>query len=212
MFLNDVEYKHVLDLMDGKIEKTPLLAELTAWMKSEFDVEIYDYICDHTNNGLTRLRVVVWDYHIQNFMRDGVNYDPKIQKKIQVTFASLARKYKVHSEYHDENAIFVGCETVSDQINSKTLWNARMQIFDLKQGDIWKIEIIFERVHIFYETDAQVEQHEQDGISKALRQKIGEIMKKQDKYNVFEDGVSCVFTSHQTLNEKYKGSMFYYTR
>lgn len=212
MFLSDEEYQHVLDLLDGKIEKSPLLVELAAWAMEEFSLKIYDYICDHTNNGLTRLRVIVWDDKAQKAMRDGVNYSKEKQQQFQQKFAALARKYNAHPEYHNENNIFVTWSAVKDQIIDKALWDVRTQISDLKQGDIWKITIIFEQVHIFYETDAQIEQHEQDGSSEALRQKIGEICRRNDKYQVFDNGVSCVFTSHQTLNEKYKGSMFYYTR
>ena len=57
MFLNDEEYEQVLALIDGRAPKSPLLQELTLWVKQEFNVDIYDYICDKTKNGLTRLRV-----------------------------------------------------------------------------------------------------------------------------------------------------------
>lgn len=57
MFLNDEEYEQVLALIDGRTPKSPLLQELTLWVKQEFNVDIYDYICDKTKNGLTRLRV-----------------------------------------------------------------------------------------------------------------------------------------------------------
>lgn len=212
MFLTDAEYNHVTGLLNGTISPTPLLQELSAWTKENFQVDIYDYCCDSTVNGLTRMRVVVRDYKAQDFMKDGVNYNPKIQRRFQEKFAELARKYGVHPEYHNADDIFVCCETVRDQIAGKTLWQARDQIYALKTGDIWKIEIIFSSVHIFYETDEQVERHSEDGTSELLRQKISSIVKYYDRYEAFESGVSCVFTSHQTLDEKYKGSMFYYTR
>ena len=56
MFLEEQEYQHVLALLDKKIEKTPILEELALWVKQEFDVDIHDYVCDKTKNGLTRLR------------------------------------------------------------------------------------------------------------------------------------------------------------
>lgn len=212
MFLDEQEYNHVLALLDGKIEKSPLLQELTIWVKQEFDVEIYDYLCDQTVNGLTRLRVVVWDNKIVKKFRKGANYDTKKQKKFQIKFAELARKYQLHPEYHSANNIFVCYETIRDQIVSKALWQQKERIYALLKDDIWKITILFESVHIFYETDAQIEAHEADGVSESLRQTITEIMREHDKYHVFDGGVSCVFTSHQTLDERYKGSMFYYSR
>lgn len=126
--------------------------------------------------------------------------------------AVLARKYNVHPEYHNENNIFVCTDTISDQIVSKTLWSLKDIICGLQRDDIWKIEVIFQSVHIFYETDEQVERHKTDGVSDSLRKQIANIVKPYDKYNVFPNGVSCVFTSKQTLDEKYGGSMFAYTR
>lgn len=67
-------------------------------------------------------------------------------------------------------------------------------------------------VHIFYFTDEQIQIHETDGVSNGLCQKCTDIVKVHDKYGVFSKGVSCVFTSKQTLDEKYAGSMFNYTR
>ena len=53
MFLEEQEYQHVLALLDKKIEKTPILEELTLWVKQEFDVDIYDYVLKPS---VTRLR------------------------------------------------------------------------------------------------------------------------------------------------------------
>lgn len=53
MFLEEQEYQHVLALLDNNIEKTPILEELTLWVKQEFDVDIYDYVLKPS---VTRLR------------------------------------------------------------------------------------------------------------------------------------------------------------
>jgi hypothetical protein len=190
MFLSDEEYNHVIGIMDGTISKSRLLLDLEAWTKENFGVTIYDYTCDRTVTGLTRMSVVVWDHKAHEFMQNGYNYDEKIQRRFQEKFAELARKYNVHPDYHNADDIFVTCETICDQIVRKTLW----------------------KVHVFYQTDEQVEQHKQDGKSEKLRSVISAIVKEHDKYNAFPNGVSCVFTSKQTLDEKYQGSMFYYTR
>ena len=45
------------------------------------------------------------------------------------------------------------------------MWNVRDKIYALQKGDIWKITIIFESVHIFYNTDEEIEKHEKDGFN-----------------------------------------------
>lgn len=210
MFLNDEEYTHVLDLLDGKIEKSPLLEELTTWMKQEFDVTIYDYICDYIQNGQIRLRIVVWNLMVERSFYNGYNYDSEKQKKIAGEFARLARKYNLHPEYHNEKDIFVCIEMVEDQIIRKTFDEVKPQILVFEKSVIWKIVFEFTNISVFYETDEQVKHFEEIGLSDAIREKFSEILKANDKYNVFKDGVCCLFTSRQTLNEKYQGNLFYY--
>lgn len=210
MFLTEEQYDRVLALLDGKIEKSPLLQEWIMWMKEKYGVEVYDYICDTTNNGLTRLKIVVWDNFAQKRFRNGVNYDSLIQKECQDKFAELARKYGVHPDYQDENKIFVCWDTLKDQIVTHTISAARERILALQKDDIWNMYFEGGSVHIFYETKQQVAQHEKDGKNEVLRRSISEIVRKYDTYKLFTEGVNCVFISHETLNEEYQGNMFYY--
>ncbi len=46
----------------------------------------------------------------------------------------------------------------------------------------------------------------------SIRRKCTDIVKKYDVHNAFADGAQCVFSSRQTVDEKYQGSMFYYYR
>lgn len=212
MFLSESEYHHVLSIMDRKVNKSPLLADLMNWSKDKLNLIIYDYICDQTTNGLTRLRIVVWDYETQRSLNDGLNLNARIQKKFQKQFSLLSRKYNMHPDYQNEDDIFVCYETICDEIQKRILRKVSNQIKNLKKDDIWKIEIIFESIHFFYETDEQIDRHHSDGTSNQLKQQCEKIVRDYDKYSVFQQGVSCVFTSHQTLDEQYNGSMFYYTR
>ncbi len=217
MFLSDEQYIHVLDLIDKKVMPGPLLSELKAWALNSLQITMYDYICDTTVNGLTRLKIVLWDYEAESAMMDGANLNPEYQKMFAKVFSALARKYDLHPGYHNEKDIFVCYDTIKDEVQKNILKKVRKQIEGLKDNgpwasDVWKIEIIFGGIHIFYETDAQIVQHEKDGISKALRDECTRILQSQDSYNAFEKGALCTFTSKQTLDEKYAGSMFYYTR
>lgn len=218
MFLSDEEYAHVMGLLDGTIRKTPLLDELADWAKQEMGVDVYAYFCDYAKTGLLRLKIVLWDliekrkleYHSENEF----GYDPEIQKKFQAEFAFLSCQYGVHHAYQNNSDFWVSYETIEDEIQKKILRDERKKILGLASGqrDIWKIEIIFSGVHFFYKTDEQIQLHETDGMSDRLRQCCMDIVRDHDKFGVFLQGVPCVFTSKQTLDEKYAGSMFNYTR
>lgn len=212
MFLDDEEYRHVVGLMGKEIQPSPLLVELKAWAEKEMQLKVYDYICDYTTNGMIRLRIVLWDHEAMIRMHKGANLDPKKQKKFQKVFAELAQKYNLHKEYWDGNSIFVCYETIKDEIQKRVLKQARSEIEKIFDPDIWRIEFIFEGIHIFYETDEQVRLNTENGKSRAIWQKCTEVVRKYDFCDAFKEGANCTFTSRQTLNEKYNGSMFFYMR
>lgn len=218
MFLSNEEYAHVMGLLNGTIRKTPLLDELADWAKREIGVDVYAYFCDYAKTGLLRLKIVLWDMRekrkLEYHSEKEFGYDPEVQKRFQVQFAALAGQYGVHPEYQNGSSFWVCYETVEDEIQKKILQAERKKILGLASGqrDIWKIEIIFSGIHIFYETDEQIQLHETDGVSDRLRQCCMDIVRDHDKFWVFLQGIPCVFTSKQTLDEKYAGSMFNYTR
>lgn len=213
MFLEEAEYQYIINLMSGKEKPYPLLAELKEWYVETFQMEMYDYICDYTITGLNRLKIVLWNHEEEKKMhKKDANLDPKKQDKIRNKFAELARKYQLHKEYWDADDIFVCYDTICDEIQKRILYICQPKIERIKHRDIWKIEIIFSGIHIFYETDEQIISNQANGVSKKIHDKCTEIVKKYEEFNVFPNGVNCTFTSHQTLDEKYAGSMFYYTR
>ena len=101
---------------------------------------------------------------------------------------------------------------MEDEIRKRILNQVQKEIQDIHRPYIWKIKIIFDQVHVFYKTDEQCEACQQTGISQEINQKVLDIVKPLDSFHVFHDNFSCVFTSQQTLNEKYDGKMFNYTR
>lgn len=214
MFLTEEQYLHAVSLYNGSCVKRPLHLELEEFMKEEFKMDIIDYVCDMTKIGKQRLKLVVWNRKNEAPLKDkkGLNYNTKAQKKVAEKFGSLAKKYNMYPAYQNCTEIFVCCDTIQDEMQKRVLDCARRKICSIRHKDIWKIEIIFQSIHFFYQTDEQIERHEADGLNESLIQKCQTILERYDTYHAFRDGVRCVFTSHQTLDEKYAGSMFYYTR
>lgn len=212
MFLTTEQYNETLELMSGNIKPSMLLQDLKAWVQEKYQLEVYNYLCDYTTNGLLRLRLVLWDRWAEDKMHDGPNYDKRKQREVAEKFAELARLYGVHQDYRNADTIFVCYETIRDEIQKDIMKRVSNRIMSIRHPDIWKIDICFGSVHIFYQTDEQIERNKKNGVSEEIKSRCTEIVREYDAFNVFWDGANCVFSSHQTIDEKYAGSMFYYYR
>ncbi|MBQ4536852.1 MAG: hypothetical protein II994_04445 [Lachnospiraceae bacterium] len=208
--MTDIEFKETLDLMSGKRVSGPLFTELKIWVKAAMGVEVYHYFCDTTTNGLLRLRLVLWDFAAERNMHDGPNLDAKKQMAIAKKFSELARFYQIHQDYWQAENIFVCYETLRDEIQKDILKRVRAEIKNIQHPDIWRIEIFFESIHVFYKTDEQIVSNQTNGISDYIRNQCTQLVKRYDWYNAFANGANCIFSSHQTIDEKFHGNMFYY--
>lgn len=212
MFMSEQEYNATLDLLNKKTLPGPLLKELQVWAKETLQIEVYNYLCNIAVSGLLRLQLVVWDYAMRKKLMDGPNYDHHKQDLVAEKFAELAGKYQIHREYWDARDIFVCCETIRDEIQSRILEEVDKEVKSIHHPDIWKITPSTATIHVFYHTDEQITRNAQNGVSESIKQQCTQLVKKHDVHNVFPNGANLVFTSQQTLNEKYAGSMFYYFR
>lgn len=210
MFLKEEEYRETLALLSKKSEPDCLLKEMRIWAKEFLQVEVYNYLCDYTSNGLRRLRLVLWDDAAVSKMHDGMNLDKNKQKAVAERFARLSWAYQKYPEYQDAGKVFVCYETIRDEIQKRILQDIKAEIMKIRYPGLWRIDVFFESIHIFYETDQQVVCNETNGVSNEIRRFCTQILKKHDLYNVFPDGANCTFSSHQTITEKYKGNMFFY--
>lgn len=216
MLLSKEEYRHVLGCLDrrgqeGSAPQEQLLGELQEWSERK-GLEVCGYFCDRLESGRLRLKIVLWDMESGKKVMEGANYNGKKQRDFADKFAELSGKYGIHREYRKGWDVFVTFDTLKDQVQSDIADRAEREICALACGDIWRIEVFYGKVHCFYGTDAQILAHEKDGVSEAFRRNCSEIVRRCDKYGVFQDGIPCIFTSRQTLDEKYNGKLFFYFR
>ena len=214
MFLSEDEYTYVLRVLDKKEKYNPLLDDFTQWMKMQLDIHMITYAMDTTNNGLIRLRIILWDQEEEKKLFSDFNYDKKKQLLIQKEFARLACKYACYPDYQKEEQIFVCADTLKDEIQKRIVNQEKVQVKlqDLKRkyDDIYEVVSSFGTIHIFYYTDEQIKEHEEDGFSLKLQKKCNKLVQKKDPYGVFNNGIACVFASKQLLDEHYDGNMYYY--
>ena len=212
MLLSGQEYSHAVDILAGRTGREPLLQEFEEWFEETFGLKVYDYICDVTKAGRVRLKVVLWDKDCRKKLMKGANPDFRKQKKIGEKFSELCRTYRKHEAYYRADGLLVCYDTLQDEIGKRILKQAESRIKAAAEQDIRRVEIIFSSVHVFFETEEQAERHLHDGVCEAVNRQISSIVKEYDCFGAFPEGIRCIFTSLQTLNEKYEGNMFYYTR
>lgn len=107
MFLEEKEYNHVIDLIENRIEPSPLLSDFGEWFYDKYKVKLYAYLCDTTITELTRLRAVLFDHEDSRKFHNGANLDKKYQREIADKFSELSIKYKCNLEYQNPKNVFV---------------------------------------------------------------------------------------------------------
>ena len=208
MLLNEQQYQHAFHLLCHLEPKSLFLLEFEQWFQQTFHLKLYDYFYDQTHDNQSRLKLLLWNHQECQKMKKGIHFDEKKQQKIGKQFVFLCQKYHIHTK----SPSIITYDTLEDEIRKRILKQVQKEIQSIHRPYIWKIEIIFDQVHVFYKTDEQCQVCQQTGISQEINQKILNIVKPLDSFHVFHDNFSCVFTSQQTLNEKYDGKMFNYIR
>ena len=210
MFLTDEEYEKIMEVAEGKV-KDEILDELKSWANDEFGVVVFGYICDKTN-GLTRLRIVLWNLNVEREFHDKevfVNYDKVKQRMFAENFARIAAKYDKYPEYHNSDKIFVAYTTIKDEIEKRSLKKVRDEIDKVKElsPDILYVYDNQSCLYVVYQTDLQVERHKVDGLNKRVKEYIGEVIKSCDEYGVMPGYSVSGFLSQQMLERRYGGSI-----
>ena len=211
MFLESEQLDHIVGLLDGKLKPEPILVDLQNWSKMHMDIEIYDYFCEQVN-GLTRLKLVVWDLETEMKLKDGIHFDKVKQTMYANAFSRFAAKYDVHKDFHDPQAIFIVVDTLKEQLRSRVVKDIKVDIEEVKNmhEDIHNIFNDYGSYIVIYKTEAQKTSHEMDGLNAMISQRLDSIVATVDKYNMYSNGVSLRFISQELLDKKYGGSIINY--
>lgn len=211
MFLEEAQINATLDLLNGKTERSHLLSELIVWAHKQLNLTVLNFFLDILSDNQPRIKILVWDENDENkFFDSNRNYNKDMQKLMREKFAQLSLKYNVYSKYQNPDMILVCIDTLKDELIKRALNAAENEITNQADGIIWNISVTLNSIHIFFETDSQIKESSENGYCDELRNRFTDILNKYDEYNLFQNGAPCVFTSQQTLNEKYDGNMYYY--
>lgn len=217
MFLKPNQTNRVMALLTGKINPPPFLKEFREWAKSTWQVNVLDVFYDEAGLGRKRLYVILQSDEDHDRVDKAPN-GQKSREEFKEAFISLCERYPNVTAYKKGDEFFVAYNNFSGELKPEVTAKARHELKALAQRPefaqkgLWEVHESFESVHFFYQTDEQIEENERRGISDKLRSEAEKIIRKYDDFGLFSGGIPCYFSSKQTLDEKYKGSMFYYFR
>ncbi len=198
ILLNEQQYQHAFHLLCHLEPKSLFLFEFEQWFQQTFHLQLYNYFYDQTHDNQFRLKFLLRNHQECQKMKKGIHFDETKQRKIGKRFVFLCQKYHIYTK----SPSIITYDTLEDEIRKRILKPVQKEIPRIHRPYIWKIEIIFDQVHIFYKTDVQCQICQQTGISQEIKQRILDIVKPFDSFHVSHDNFYCVFTSQQTLNEK----------
>lgn len=216
IFLSQNIYDEAVRLKSGEQQPTELLCELSAWAEETIGIHIITFEYGIMKNDVNkRLHVVLNDAQDIKKVIKKYNNNEKIQQKIANEFEKLCNKYG-YSKWKKGDKVLVSYYDLAQEIETEVIKSASE---DLKRipllftdSHIWKVYLDFASVHIFYDTDAQIIEHEKDGTSANIQDYCNNIVSKYDTLGLFKGKAPCVFVSHQMLKEHFQDSMFFYSR
>lgn len=205
-------------LYSHKISPDPLLIELKEFVKDKYDGEIINYILETLKRGqgyFYRLCLFTWSDDDEQFLREqnSFDYDRKKIEEISSYFKKLIVKYQKHKEYLNIDLFVCTCEIKSalrDRIVDSCEFLRDLLVKEF--NDIYRVIWDFGEFEILYYTDENIKNNNKNGKSKKIKEIINNEIKKRDLYNCFDKGVDVNFYSKQLIDEKYEGSLFYFSR
>ena len=204
-------YQETKRIARGAAQKSPLLAEFSAWCQETYGIDVLNFEFDERNQ-FYQLVVIVKNEHDYGKMADRSVRDI-YRPQIAQTFLRLAAKHNFEPASRRE-AVGVTFSDFSEDAKRETFQNATDAIKKLvakRYPMVWHVEVQFHPVTVFYLTDADIATYEGDGTTQRLRAAIYDIVKKHDELDYFTiDSLPLHINSKEYVDTHCEGSLFYY--
>ena len=210
MFLKKDQIKKVLDIVAGSHPADKVLLDMKDFFKTEFSLEIIDYICDRANRGAfqgsLRVRFVVWDVSEKRNSRYDFDNDMTIEERIKHKFSEVCKEHQLNEQYSDPLNYYVVITDLRSDLACHLIENKQKTLTSILETypEVKKYNFAFGEVQVFYTEDKDIEIYRANGLSQEIvskiQQSVGSITGLENK-NI----IGVVFSSIQTFNEKYFG-------
>lgn len=208
------EIDDVIGLIRGQKAADGFLKDFRRYFREEFNLNLLAFFCKEDGDR-KKVELVMWDRpSIESFYISTDAYyglDSIKTESIKKEFSFLCKKYNVHSNYFNVQDYIVVPKSIKEELAKIVLRKAETDIyFYLTAYPAVKKALVFDTtVYIFYETDNDIILYSENELSKTIENNICKMVSNADEFNVTEN-VCVVFTSVQTLNEKYHGNVYLY--
>ena len=208
LYIKEHQIRKILDMINGRIPEDAVLQDMKAFFKEEFGINIFDYICERAKTGLLRMRIVVWDGKDMRpfFCRP----DRELENMIKDRFSRACREHGLNTEYYDPKDYFSVVTPLKHEVE-QMLMNKEMmdKISALLRTfpEVKSHRFSIPTVHVFYETDADIENYEKSGLSTKIRDAISDLLGSLPGLEGRKMG-DVRFSSLEEFEGRYKGNFY----
>ena len=216
--LDDDIYEETKEIALGKIEKNPVLAELSEWFLSTYSVPVLNFQFGKPERSKIkgyRLYVILettedFNKMFHSPLQLNEEYAAQICAEfkriaLQHQFATKAQLRGMWVRYNDFSV-----EARTDT-NSRVIKEAKTRILKI-HPEVWSVVGDgFAGAVVFYYTDENVLDNQNSGVSKTIIENYYSLLKKYDELNVFtRENMNLKFDSKENLDRNYEGNLYYY--
>lgn len=218
--LDDDVYEESKEIALGKVEKNPVLAELSEWFISTYSVHVLNFQFGKPERSKIkgyRLYVILettedFNKMFHNPLQLNEEYAVQVcaefkQIALQHQFATKAQLKDMWVRYNDFSV-----EARTDT-NSKVIREAKTHSMKMHPA-VWSVVGDgFAGAVVFYYTEKDSIDNQNNGVSKMIAEDYYSLLKEYDELNVFtRENMNLKFDSKENLDKNYEGNSYYYFR
>ena len=212
-------YQETLDILKGHKSLSPIDQELADWLLDELQITALNFEFREMSRGHAqhryRLFIMLSSKADYDSMFEGYNYSAAKQAAIAEKYDELAQKHHMPNLDHYKN-VFVACCDFSEEIRTDYNGRAYVQLRDplkekYRHSSVWDIFVFSSYLTVFYHTDSDVQQNQENGVSRQIKDEYYEKLRALDEFRVFPyESFNVTFDSKENLDDNYDGNLYYY--
>ena len=216
--LDDDVYEETKRIVQGKVKKSPVLAELSDWFRSTYSVNVLNFQFGKPEvskiRGYRLYVILETTEDFQKMFLSPMQLNEEYEAQICAEFKRIALKHQFATK-EQLTGLWVRYNDFSVEArtdaNSRVIKQAKSRLME-SYPTVWSvIGDGFQGAVVFYYTDKDVLENQKSGVSKLIEEDYYSLLKEFDELNIFtRDTMNLKFDSKENLDKKYEGNLYYY--